>query len=251
MNKDNIKALILAAGRGSRMDHITANQPKCFSKLGSKRLIDWQLESLQANGIKDIAIVTGYLSEKFDEYSVKKINNLEWNSSNMIVSLLKASTYINDSTIISYSDIVYHPNVVEILKHANYDIVLAYDKNWYKQWQKRFDDPRIDAETFKITKEGIITEIGSKANTLEEIQGQYLGLFKLTPNGIAIIEDIVEEYFDRRDTLDMTEVFQLIINKGINIYGVDVDSTWFEIDSPSDLILAQKLYNSGELDISL
>ena len=45
MKENKIKGLILAAGRGSRMDQLTSKYPKCFTELGGKRLIDWQLES--------------------------------------------------------------------------------------------------------------------------------------------------------------------------------------------------------------
>ena len=59
MKEIKIKGLILAAGRGSRMDHLTSEYPKCFTELAGKRLIDWQLESFEKAAIKEIAIVTG------------------------------------------------------------------------------------------------------------------------------------------------------------------------------------------------
>ena len=58
-----MKAIILAAGRGSRMKHLTDEKPKCLAKLGGKLLIEWQLEALSAAGINEIAIVTGYKKE--------------------------------------------------------------------------------------------------------------------------------------------------------------------------------------------
>ena len=77
MKESNIKGLILAAGRGSRMDQLTSEHPKCFTELGGKRLIDWQLESFDKVSINQIAIVTGYLKEQFDEYQKfnKKISS--------------------------------------------------------------------------------------------------------------------------------------------------------------------------------
>jgi choline kinase len=55
-----MKAIILAAGRGSRLENLTENMPKCFVKLGDKRLIDWQIQSLLAAGLGDISVVVGY-----------------------------------------------------------------------------------------------------------------------------------------------------------------------------------------------
>ena len=58
-----MKAIILAAGRGSRMQNLTQKQPKCLVNLRGKALLDWQLEALRAAGISEIAIVTGYKRE--------------------------------------------------------------------------------------------------------------------------------------------------------------------------------------------
>ena len=58
-----MKAIILAAGRGSRMKNLTDEKPKCLAKLRGKPLLEWQLTSLREAGIEDIAIVTGYKRE--------------------------------------------------------------------------------------------------------------------------------------------------------------------------------------------
>ena len=123
------KGLILAAGRGSRMDHLTSDQPKCFTELGGKRLIDWQLESFDKASINKIAIVTGYLKEKFEAYEEIKFNNENWHETNMVSSLMKAASFIDSDTIVSYSDIVFHKNAVRNLIKYDGDIVLGYDKS--------------------------------------------------------------------------------------------------------------------------
>ena len=63
-----MKAIILAAGRGSRMGSKTQNSPKCFIKIFNKKLIEHQIDNLKNNGIIDIAIVTGYKSEFLKKY---------------------------------------------------------------------------------------------------------------------------------------------------------------------------------------
>ena len=70
----NNRALILAAGRGSRMGKETALKPKCFTILHGKRLLDWQIESLKASGIDEISIVTGYKTEMFEGNLIKYVN---------------------------------------------------------------------------------------------------------------------------------------------------------------------------------
>ena len=249
MTSSSHKGLILAAGRGSRMSSMTKNQPKCFAKLAGKRLFDWQLQSLRSGGIDDISVVTGFLGEKFKPNGYKTIENRDWNNSSIVASLLKASSVIDSPTIVSYSDIVYHPSVVQDLQSKDHDITLVYDKSWLKLWNERFTDPLQDAESFKIDKNEQISQIGEKVKTLGGIMGQYIGLFKLTKNGIDLIEKTIEKYFKRKDTLDMTGLFQLMIKEKIQIFGMPINAHWCEIDSPSDLDLAEKLYQSGQLEI--
>jgi len=250
MKENKIKGLILAAGRGSRMDKLTSKYPKCFTELGGKRLIDWQLESFKKLSINEIAIVTGYLKEQFDQYNLIKFNNENWEKTNMVSSLVKASSFIDSDTIVSYSDIVFHKNAVTNIIEFDGDIVLGYDKNWLSQWKMRFKDPSEDAESFKISDDNIVLDIGNEISSTDGVMGQYTGLFKLTPTGMEKIKKILAKYMDMQDSLDMTALFRLMIEEGIKISATEIKTDWFEIDTPTDLNIADKLYNSDQLKIS-
>ena len=58
-----MRALILAAGRGKRMNFLTEDKPKCLVMLKGRTLLDWQLKAIREAGIEKIAIVTGYKRE--------------------------------------------------------------------------------------------------------------------------------------------------------------------------------------------
>ena len=60
------RAIILSAGQGSRLLPLTESLPKCMIDFGGKTLIEWQIEALAANGIRDIAVVTGFHTEKVE-----------------------------------------------------------------------------------------------------------------------------------------------------------------------------------------
>ncbi len=250
MKEDRIKGLILAAGRGSRMDHLTSENPKCFTELGGKRLIDWQLESFQKASINDIAIVTGYLKKQFDVYDLIKFNNENWQKTNMVSSLMRAASFIDSNTIVSYSDIIFHKDAVTNIINCEGDIVLGYDKNWLNQWQLRFEDPKEDAESFEISEENILIDIGNRINSTDKVMGQYTGLFKLTPTGMEKIEETLCKFQEKKDSLDMTALFQLMIKEGFSIFATEIETDWFEIDTPADLKIAERLYNSNQLKIS-
>ena len=59
-----MKAIILAAGRGSRMKSLTKNTPKCLLKIKGRPLIEWQINALKGSQIDQIAVTTGYLKEQ-------------------------------------------------------------------------------------------------------------------------------------------------------------------------------------------
>ena len=230
-----MKAIILAAGRGSRMGSLTDDMPKCRTILHGKELVEWQKSAFLTAGIKDIAIIRGYLAETFT-FDVIYFDNMRWSQTNMVSSLLTASDWLkNDSCISSYSDIVFSTSAVAKLIDAAGDIVITYDPNWLKLWEARFEDPLSDAETFKLDGNKVI-EIGKRTSNVAEIEGQYMGLVKYTPTGWAYILDYLSMFSNNEvDSLDMTSLLSGLIDHGITVNAVAIDDHWYEVDSENDL----------------
>ena len=79
----------------------------------------------------------------------------------MLFSLSCAEPWLSaEDCIVAYSDIVYHPEVIELMNDCRDDIAIPYNTDWLRLWQNRFADPLEDAETFRKNKDGILTEIG-------------------------------------------------------------------------------------------
>jgi choline kinase len=233
-----MKAIILAAGRGSRIQGMTDDKPKCLTRLAGKTLLDWQLLALNAMGIDHIAVVRGYLAEQLQSKRFSSLDNPRWPETNMVVTLTCASALLlNDTCIVSYADIVYNASHIEKLILATGDIVLTYDRLWESLWQERFTDPLSDAETFK-EKRGQLLEIGDKAQSMTEIAGQYMGLLKFTPKGWKIVEKQLNKLSQNQlDRLDMTALLRLLLEQGVAINVVPVEGKWCEVDSEHDLRL--------------
>ena len=101
-----MKAIILAAGRGSRMKDLTEDKPKCLVKLHGKSLLDSQLQALSDAGIAEIAIVTGYKRELLANRGLFEFHNSRWAETNMVSSLACAQEWLEtEPCIVSYSDI--------------------------------------------------------------------------------------------------------------------------------------------------
>ncbi|AZE20246.1 NTP transferase domain-containing protein [Pseudomonas chlororaphis] len=111
-----MKAVILAAGRGSRLKHLTAAQPKPLARLAGKPLLEWQLQALENAGVDEVHLVSGYCSEALEGYGQSRLYNPHWASSNMVRSLMRADALLSsEPTLVCYGDIVYRPDIVRDL----------------------------------------------------------------------------------------------------------------------------------------
>ena len=239
------RAIILAAGRGSRMREMTEDRPKGLVELAGKPLVGWQTDALRRAGIDEIVIVTGYRGAQLAPFADRTVENADWATTNMVTSLVCAAGEIDRPVIISYSDIVYAPDAVRQLAGVAGETAMAYDRDWLSLWSRRFDDPLSDAETFRAAADGSIAEIGGKTDTLADIQGQYMGLLRFTPATIAAIRAITDE--SERAKLDMTSLLMRLIRSGHKIQGTGISGGWCEVDSVEDLKLANELVAEGKL----
>lgn len=233
-----MKAIILAAGRGSRMKNLTDERPKCLVELRGKSLLDWQLEALHEAGVADVAIVTGYKRELLDGRGLTEFHNPRWADTQMVSSLACAAKWLQaEPCIVSYSDIFYDATAVRSLMACDAALAVTYDPNWLQLWQQRFADPLVDAETFRLTSEHTLAEIGNKPKSVDEIEGQYMGLLRFTPAGWAEVERLRAAMPQAAaDKLHMTGTLQKVIDAGrVAITAVPYTGEWGEVDSAEDL----------------
>ncbi|CAN5530461.1 phosphocholine cytidylyltransferase family protein [soil metagenome] len=243
-----MKALILAAGRGSRLGELTKDKPKGLMPLAGKTLIEWQLEALRNAGVADIAMVRGYRGDLLEFTKVVFFENTIWERTNMVSSLVCAGSWMkDDDCIISYSDIVYPKETIDSLLHESADICLTYNLEWWDVWNLRFEDPLEDAETFRVDQNGMVIEIGGKAKSVDDIKGQYMGLLKFTPRGWHIIESyLLSLKPDEIAKLDMTSLLSRLIKNGVAIKGIPIQGMWYEVDNEADLKTYTSLVEKGK-----
>lgn len=233
-----MKAIILAAGRGSRMKAMTDDRPKCLVELRGKSLLEWQISALKEAGIDEIGIVTGYQRGSLANRGLTEFHNPRWAETNMVSSLACAREWlIAEPCIVSYSDIFYDASAPRALMASPAALAITYDPNWLTLWQKRFGDPLDDAETFRRHADGTLAEIGAKPRSLAEIEGQYMGLLRFTPESWQEVERIRRDLPDaEQDQMHMTGTLQKLLEAGrLPILPLAYTGEWGEVDSADDL----------------
>jgi len=245
-----MRAVILAAGRGSRMGPLGDDRPKCLVELGGRPLLDRQIAALRRGGADEIGIVRGYRADMLKFPGLAYFDNERWAETNMVMSLAAAAAWLRAApVIVSYADIFYRGELVRGVAGAPGPLVISYDREWRRLWTRRFADPLSDAETFRIDAAGELLEIGGKTANVEDIEGQYMGLLKFTPIAWAAVEALLATLDGPiRDRLDMTGLLRrLLAARAVSIRTFGTDGQWGEIDNPGDVELYQSMVGGGEL----
>lgn len=240
-----MRAIILAAGRGSRMGTLTDDRPKCLTKCAGRTLLEWQLKAIRSVGIHDIAVVRGYRAETINPPGCIWFENHNWSNTNMVSSMTCADKWLqHDDCIVSYSDIVYHPEILQRLSGHSGEIVVSYDEQWLSLWKERFENPLEDAETFRLRPNDTLESIGARAQSVNDIQGQYMGLLKISPSGWNRITNVLDDLpKDQSSQLDVTALLQLLLRSGIKIHTNPTKGRWCEVDTDNDLYLYENRLN--------
>ncbi|MBY8200470.1 phosphocholine cytidylyltransferase family protein [Vibrio fluvialis] len=251
------KALILAAGQGTRLRPITNDRPKCLVPLMGKPLLERQVETLKAEDISEIHIATGYRADQIESLGFQTSFNSRYDKTNMVESLFSALAFIEgckEDLIIGYGDIVYQHENLKTLLECEDEIGLMVDKEWRALWSLRLENPLDDAETLVIDGEGYVTELGKKPESYERIQGQYTGLIKIRadkiPAFIAFYESLDRNaLYDGKDfdNMYMTSFIQMMIDGGWKVKAAIVNNGWLEIDSVEDLNIYKRMAVDGSL----
>ena len=250
------RALILAAGQGTRLQPHTIDKPKCLVPLLGHSLLERQAAVLRASGIKDIHVAAGYRADQIERLGFSVSINPRFASTNMVASLFSAQAFIEQpgDLLIAYGDIIYQQDNLDKLLACDDEIALMIDRQWRRYWELRIDDPLQDAETLIMDGDGYVTELGKKPKDYTDIQGQYTGLIKIRgdkiPDFIAFYRGLDRSArYDGKDfdNMYMTSFLQALINAGWKAKACLVDNGWLETDTVEDLALYEAMARDGRL----
>lgn len=252
-----MRVIILAAGQGTRLRPHTDNIPKCMVELAGKPLLHHQLHVLRSAGLNEILLVGGYCADRIIAEGLEIVLNPKFDTTNMVSTLFCAEDWMQEGEdlLIAYSDIIYEPKVLQSLLKSDASIAISVDRQWQRLWEARMEDPLNDAESLKIQDGNRVIEVGKKPKSLEEIQGQYMGLIKVRGDTVKQFRNVwhsldkLAEY-DGKDfgNMYMTSFIQYFIDSGISVEAAFTDGGWIEVDSTEDLNFYNDLFLTNSLD---
>jgi len=253
-----MKAIIIAAGLGSRLNQLTADTPKCMLPVGNKPIVEYLFDAFTSNNIKDIAIVKGYLKDKINYPQYKEYINEDYPNNNIMSSLMYAESFMDDEIVISYSDIIYSPEIVAELLKSQADIAIVVDQNWRQKYVGRDSHPESEAEKAKYSPSLKAMKLGKVIPGDETNVGEFIGLLKLSPRGCKIFKEefikAKKKYegkpFYNAPTFDkayITDFLNHIISLDYEVYCTLISGGWREIDTEQDIESARQWINQTHL----
>jgi len=236
-----MKGVILAAGVASRLRPLTDSHPKCLLDIGGKAILALTLESLAAEGITDIVMVTGYreeqirrfVAEKFPLLNVAFVTNPRFASTNNSYSLwLTRGAVAGDGIMLLDSDIVFDRRILRLLLDAPAPDCLAMVSG------KALGDEEIK---LKLAPGDRVLRIGKDVRP-GEAAGESIGIEKMSAPFMAHLYAALDRLIVDRGTVHLfyEAAFQDVIEGGSPMTAIDVGTLpCIEIDTPDDLAAAR------------
>ena len=250
-----MRPIIIGAGRGSRLNALTDDQPKCYAPIGGRRILDWMLDALKEAGLATPVFIGGYRIEQIqaDYPELTYCHNADWQHNNILASLFCAEEYMADGFVCSYADILYRAAVVERALEHEGDIALGVDTDWRARYSDRSQHPEDDAE--KVVAEADRVLEVNRAIDPSVASGEYIGVARFSARGARSLR----EHYQRVKAAHAGQIwkdgtpfekaylihlFQEMLGAGLAFHMVTTDGEYMEIDTEEDFALANARWSS-------
>ena len=230
---------------------MTDEQPKCYVRVGGKRILDWTLDAFTSAGLAAPVFIGGYQIEQIrrDYSQLSFRHNANWPNNNILASLMHAEEDMGGGFVCAYSDILFRDTVVRrAIEHPG-DIVLGVDTRWRQRYADRSQHPETDAE--KLVAEGDrVLEIHREMSG-DRATGEYIGVAKFSATGARLFKEhyhrVRREFAGQPwrgakifEKAYLILLFQEMIEHGVPIHMVATEGEYIEIDTEEDYALANR-----------
>jgi L-glutamine-phosphate cytidylyltransferase len=259
------RAILIAAGRGKRLGEHTEEIPKCMVEVGARPILGWVWRALASVGVEQLIVIRGYRGDVLESCvralvpHVEFVDNDAWQTNNVLLSLAHARRFLDEPTYLSYSDIIFTPAVARAAAASTAEIGLVIDRDFRSIYDGRTEHPLEEGEVSDLMPDGTVARVGKRALPPEDAVGEFIGLTRLGSRGVATVANTLDrlarefrgrehEPFQRAASYQnayLTDLWQLLIDGGIQIDPILIDGQWREIDTGQDLARARQLVESN------
>ena len=235
-----MKAVILAAGLGTRLRPITDSVPKCMVPVNGKCIIDQQIDNLKENGLleKDIFVIGGYKENVLKNHllntyqGINFISNPRYDETNNMYSLFLAKEYVKgEEFLLMNADVFFDSSIIKGIQEGK-GSKIACDKSCYLE------------ESMKITidSDKKINHISKKITESDHFAVS-IDVYRISPTASKILfDEIVYTICEKNDENSWTELALDAIFPTTEFTPYIISGRWFEIDTLEDLTTAEKLF---------
>ena len=239
-----MKAVILSAGRGSRLLPLTEDRPKCLLPVANTSVLGFQLDTLEAEGIESVTIVTGFNSHLVEaeiatrpgKMSVDCIYNPFFQVADNLASCWMARASMDEDFLLINGDTLFERALLRtVLDSPEQPIQVTIDKK-----------STYDSDDMKVTLDGSRLLAIGKTLTKTETHGESIGLLRFMNTGRGQFTTMLETILH---TPDGTSVWFLkaldrLAQEGTHVETLDINGyAWQEIDTPEDYQDAWALFD--------
>jgi L-glutamine-phosphate cytidylyltransferase len=243
-----MKAVILSAGQGSRLLPLTADRPKCLLPLGSKPLLEWQIDVLAGCGVDDVAVVVGFRAGLVDSVlaklarpglSIRSVFNPFFNVADNLGSCWMARHEMAGDFLLLNGDTLFEAAVLKrLLGSPPAPITVTIDRK-----------DAYDADDMKVHLDGSrLLEIG-KTLPASRTDGESIGLLLFRDKGSTLFVEAADRAMHTSEGLK--SFYLRVIDQLAKAHRVETASieglAWGEVDFPADLQRAERLVADGHL----
>ena len=245
-----MKAIILAAGMGTRLASVTGGMPKCLVKVGGVPLVDRLIERIGEAGIEEVILVTGHRAEELREHvsqidhplakSAVFVHNDHFSDMGNFYSLLVAEEAVGDSSFIKIDgDVLMDSEVLPKIMAAPGPAVLAVDMRdgmGEEEMKVRLDD------------DGRVVELNKRMDP-SQAAGEFIGVDRVDAEIASTVFDMLRVLMEVGETDEYYErAYERLIESGAHYVVADVTTcTWTEIDDDNDLQHAEKMLANSKI----
>jgi choline kinase len=226
-----MRGVILAAGKGSRLNGTAGDKPKCLVQAGGLTLLERQIRSLRRGGIDEIVAVVGCQADRVRAMggaSLAYVENPRFAETNSLYSLWTARALLLDGFVVLNCDVLFHPAMLERLLATHHDAALLMAPR--EPGQAPFGD-----EEMKVSVRGDLVTDMSKTMNPAAADGENVGIVQFRPPAAARVVQIMDRLVAAGGTRDWAPSAFREYAQRWPLHAVSTGQhPWIEIDFPED-----------------